>query len=318
MNRRRGPNRWLQAARVGKCGVGLRFVVVTGFQRVSASKERGATARPAVRVGAAMAGGEGAMAWDDGSCNADFREESGRRERGSGATRSHGRVTRRHGPNCRLRAARGGKCSGGLRFVVATGFQRVSASKERGATAKPAVGAARRRRLGWRWHAAGAHRREAEMGSGTGAWEMMQGAQATWENERGRFGDGFYRLGRWRRARVGAAISADGVGEESGDMRLRGPTGGCESMGWRRRTGEAGDPSWSQSPATSCWRRQMRFVVATGFLWVSVLKKRWPRSGAQRRSRRWHVTGAHWLEAEMGSGVSSTGEDTGSSSNLGK
>jgi hypothetical protein len=102
----------------------------------------------------------------------------------------------------------------------------------------------------------------------------MQGAQATWENERGRFGDGFYRLGRWRRARVGAAISADGVGDESGDMGLRDPTGGCKSTGQNRwtRQGGASEPSlWSQSAGARVraataggvgWRRGERGVAA--------------------------------------------------------
>uniref|UniRef100_A0A0D9Y5U4 Uncharacterized protein n=1 Tax=Oryza glumipatula TaxID=40148 RepID=A0A0D9Y5U4_9ORYZ len=54
---------------------------------------------------------------------------------------------------------------GGDRVSASFGAEKVVA-EEWGATAKPAVGAARQRRLGRRWHATGAHRREAEMGSG--------------------------------------------------------------------------------------------------------------------------------------------------------
>uniref|UniRef100_A0A0D9Y5V0 DUF834 domain-containing protein n=1 Tax=Oryza glumipatula TaxID=40148 RepID=A0A0D9Y5V0_9ORYZ len=55
---------------------------------------------------------------------------------------------------------------------------------------------------------------------------------------------GWQRPVEWGRRRgergVAAPISTDGVAEESGNVGLRGPTGGCESMGRNRWTGQGG------------------------------------------------------------------------------
>uniref|UniRef100_A0A0D9Y5U9 DUF834 domain-containing protein n=1 Tax=Oryza glumipatula TaxID=40148 RepID=A0A0D9Y5U9_9ORYZ len=97
-------------------------------------------------------------------------------------------------------------------------------------------------------------------------------------------------LGRRRGAWVGAAISADGVGEENGDVGLRGPTGGCKSTGrnrWTRLVNRRRGPNRRLLAAGDgkCSVGLM-FVVVTRFRWVSAPNKWWPRSSVQRRSRR--------------------------------
>uniref|UniRef100_A0A0D9Y5U1 Uncharacterized protein n=1 Tax=Oryza glumipatula TaxID=40148 RepID=A0A0D9Y5U1_9ORYZ len=151
-----------------------------------------------------------------------WRVESGRRrgERGvtapisvEGVGEESGDVER-HGPTGERRWTRR-KCGGCLRFVVATGFRRVSWPKN---------GVQQRSR---RWE---------RRGNGTRSELTGESRDGERHGEHGRGRGELKQLGKMREGCAGMDFIGSGGGEE------------------------LGDPSWSQPPATSGWRRQMRWL----------------------------------------------------------
>jgi hypothetical protein len=168
-----------------------------------------------------------------------------------------------------------------------------TADDKRRATAKPAMGATRRR------HMMGANQREAEMGAAHRRLGRRRHATKA-RVER--------RLGRRRGARV-EATKAGGVGAalwcegrcssnyhegSGGGERGRGAMWshrrvrerGAEEVDGARRVTHRGPNHRQRVAGDGKYGGGLGFVVATGFRWDSVPKKWRPSYGVQRRSRR--------------------------------